>query len=72
MGTPRTGTNPATGPEKAETWQTSVSGPKACEWVIVILVLGFLIFFHELGHFLAALWMKVKVEEFGFGFPRAR
>jgi regulator of sigma E protease len=35
----------------------------------VIPVLGFLIFVHELGHFLAARWMGVKVLEFGFGYP---
>ena len=38
-------------------------------WLAVIPVLGILVFWHELGHFLAALWMKVKVEEFGFGYP---
>ncbi|MHB0875698.1 MAG: M50 family metallopeptidase [Anaerolineae bacterium] len=32
-------------------------------------MLSLLIFSHELGHFLAALWMKVRVEEFGFGYP---
>ena len=35
----------------------------------VIPVLGFLIFIHELGHFLAAKWMGVRVHEFGFGYP---
>ncbi|MCO6451706.1 MAG: site-2 protease family protein [Caldilineales bacterium] len=35
----------------------------------VIPVLGFLIFVHELGHFLAARWMGVTVLEFGFGYP---
>ncbi len=35
----------------------------------VIPVLGFLIFIHELGHFLAAKWMGVRVLEFGFGYP---
>jgi regulator of sigma E protease len=38
-------------------------------WLAVIPVLGLLVFVHELGHFLAARWMKVKVEEFGFGYP---
>jgi regulator of sigma E protease len=32
-----------------------------------IVVLGLLIFFHELGHFLAAKWFGVKVERFSFG-----
>lgn len=35
----------------------------------VIPVLGLLIFLHELGHFLAAKWMGVRVLEFGFGYP---
>lgn len=40
-------------------------------WLIlqVVLIIGFLIFFHELGHFLAARAVGVSVEEFGFGFP---
>jgi regulator of sigma E protease len=33
------------------------------------VVLGPLIFFHEMGHFLAARWGKVIVEEFGIGLP---
>lgn len=35
----------------------------------VVLVIGVLIFFHELGHFLAARAVGVPVEEFGFGYP---
>lgn len=34
-----------------------------------ILALGFLIFVHELGHFLFTKLFKIEVEEFGFGFP---
>lgn len=37
--------------------------------VAFFLVLGPLIFFHELGHFLAAKAWGVAVEEFGIGFP---
>jgi len=37
--------------------------------LLFILVLGLLIFVHELGHFLAARRSGVAVEEFGFGFP---
>ncbi|MBU3965424.1 RIP metalloprotease RseP [Patescibacteria group bacterium] len=37
--------------------------------IIFLLVLGVLIFVHELGHFLAARREGVVVEEFGFGFP---
>ena len=33
-----------------------------------IIVLGVLIFIHELGHFLAAKWAGVKVEKFAIGF----
>ena len=35
----------------------------------VVVVIGALIFFHELGHFLAARAVGVPVEEFGFGYP---
>ncbi len=35
---------------------------------VTLLVISFLIFFHELGHFLAAKWLKVKVEVFSVGF----
>lgn len=34
----------------------------------VVFLLGFLIFIHEGGHFLAAKFFKVKVEEFSIGF----
>jgi regulator of sigma E protease len=34
-----------------------------------IFVLGVLIFFHELGHFLVAKWAGVRVEKFSLGFP---
>ncbi len=37
--------------------------------IIFILALGGMIFVHELGHFLAARWAKIEVEEFGFGLP---
>lgn len=37
--------------------------------IIFILVLGVLIFVHELGHFLTARRNGIKAEEFGFGFP---
>ena len=39
------------------------------EWLAVIPMLSVLVFFHELGHFLAALLVGVRVEEFGFGYP---
>ena len=41
--------------------------------VLFILVLGGLVLFHELGHFITARIAKVRVLEFGIGFPpRAR
>ncbi|MDE2506758.1 MAG: site-2 protease family protein, partial [Planctomycetota bacterium] len=36
--------------------------------VKVALGLGFVIFVHELGHFLLAKWNGVKVEKFSIGF----
>jgi len=41
-------------------------------WITLIaflIILGLLVFAHELGHFSAAKLLKVKVEEFAFGFP---
>jgi len=35
----------------------------------VVFVIGFLIFFHELGHFLASRAVGVPIDEFGFGYP---
>src|SRR3954467_15158605 len=32
---------------------------------------GFVVFWHELGHFLAAKWAGVKVEQFAVGFMQA-
>lgn len=37
--------------------------------LIGIIILLFLIFIHEFGHFVTAKFFKIKVEEFGFGFP---
>ncbi|MBF0102966.1 MAG: RIP metalloprotease RseP [Desulfobacterales bacterium] len=36
--------------------------------IAFIVVLGVLIFFHELGHFLMARWFRVGVERFSLGF----
>ncbi len=38
--------------------------------ILLILILGILVFVHELGHFLAAKLMHVEVEEFAFGFGK--
>jgi regulator of sigma E protease len=37
--------------------------------IIFLIVLGVLVFVHELGHFVLAKKAGVKVEEFGFGYP---
>ncbi|MDQ3014527.1 MAG: RIP metalloprotease RseP [bacterium] len=37
--------------------------------IIFIIVLAALVFVHELGHFLAAKWSGIRVDEFGLGFP---
>lgn len=37
--------------------------------LVFIIILGFLIFVHELGHFLVARRNGIRAEEFGFGFP---
>mgnify|MGYP001610324152 FL=1 len=37
--------------------------------IVFILILGLLVFVHELGHFFIARKMGVTVEEFGLGFP---
>lgn len=37
--------------------------------IIFILLLSFLVVIHELGHYLTARFFKVKVEEFGIGYP---
>ncbi len=34
-----------------------------------VLILGLLVFVHELGHFAVAKWAGIRVDEFGFGFP---
>jgi regulator of sigma E protease len=37
--------------------------------ILGIFLLGTLVFVHEAGHFFTAKFFKIKVEEFGFGFP---
>lgn len=37
--------------------------------IVFIVILGILVFVHELGHFLVARRNGIKCEEFGFGFP---
>ncbi|CAN5617699.1 hypothetical protein BH09PLA1_BH09PLA1_29310 [soil metagenome] len=40
-------------------------------YILLALGFGFVIFWHELGHFLAAKWAGVKVEQFAVGFGTA-
>ncbi len=37
--------------------------------IVFIIILSFLVFIHELGHFIAAKWAGVVVQEFGLGYP---
>lgn len=37
--------------------------------ILFIIILGILVFTHELGHFLAAKFFGVRVDEFAIGFP---
>jgi len=37
--------------------------------LIFVVILGLLVFVHELGHFLTAKRNGIRVDEFGFGFP---
>src|SRR6187431_1948553 len=39
--------------------------------LLLIFGFGFVIFFHELGHFLAAKYVGIKVEQFAVGFGQA-
>src|SRR5438270_5378057 len=39
--------------------------------ILLVLGFGFVIFWHELGHFLAAKWVGIKVEQFAVGFGQA-
>jgi regulator of sigma E protease len=38
-------------------------------FLIFLIILGVLVFVHELGHFLVAKRAGVRVDEFGFGYP---
>lgn len=46
---------------------TSAIATYAPQILIAVLVFGVLIFVHELGHFLAAKWSGIKVNEFAMG-----
>jgi len=38
--------------------------------VVVVIALGLMVFIHEMGHFLAAKWVGVRVLTFSFGFGK--
>src|SRR4051812_29142920 len=40
-------------------------------FLVLAFGFGFVVFWHELGHFLAAKWAGVKVEQFAVGFGHA-
>lgn len=39
------------------------------ETIVFLLILSFLVIIHELGHYLLALKNKIRVKEFGLGYP---
>src|SRR5437764_12594953 len=39
--------------------------------LLLVFGFGFVIFWHELGHFIAAKWAGVRVEQFAVGFGQA-
>lgn len=53
--------------------QAEAQAQTGLNWFVTALVfigmLVVLVFVHELGHFLVAVLMKIKVEEFGIGYP---
>src|SRR3954469_7486583 len=40
-------------------------------FLVLAFGFGFVVFWHELGHFLAAKWAGVRVEQFAVGFAHA-
>jgi regulator of sigma E protease len=50
-------------------WSLSFIVSKLLEIIQFVLVLSFLVVIHELGHYFVAKWRKVRVEEFGIGYP---
>ncbi|HEV3276898.1 MAG TPA: RIP metalloprotease RseP [Terriglobia bacterium] len=42
----------------------------ATDIVVVVIALGLMVFIHELGHFLAAKWVGVRILTFSFGFGK--
>src|SRR5829696_8859506 len=44
---------------------------KTLSIALLVIGFGFVIFWHELGHFLAAKWVGIKVEQFAVGMGHA-
>src|SRR2546423_663335 len=51
--------------------QNSMTWDKIVVYALLAFGFGFVVFWHELGHFLAAKWAGVKVEQFAVGFGQA-
>ena len=50
-------------------WPVLAPGAAAMTLAAVVVVLGIMILVHELGHFIAAKLLGVRVEVFSLGFP---
>src|SRR5690349_17589219 len=57
--------------KKLESDRMSYYLSQAPSFILLVFGFGFVVFFHELGHFLAAKWAGVKVEQFAVGFGHA-
>src|SRR5436190_21319849 len=44
---------------------------KTLSIALLVIGFGFVIFWHELGHFLAAKWVGIRVEQFAVGMGHA-
>lgn len=51
------------------TCNSAAGSENLLSWFYIVPILGFLIFIHEVGHYVAARMSGVKVEEFGMGIP---
>src|SRR6266480_5932158 len=52
-------------------WNRSMTIGNVLAIAGLVFGFGFVVFFHELGHFLAAKWVGIKVEQFAVGFGHA-
>jgi regulator of sigma E protease len=76
--TQETPSAPAPGAQSSPWWQTIAFVAALAylllrqpNWAAAIAFLGFVIFIHELGHFLMARWQGMRVETFSLGFGPA-